>query len=82
MLTSAALMVRNDAIDKAQEIAERLMLVGNVAFHREIGAIELQQEAVLDDGFVFHAQRFAERLQVGGFARVMVIAQRGGDDAG
>ena len=49
-------------------------------FHRQIGTIQLQQESVLDDGFVFHAQRLAERLEVGDFARIMVVAQRRGDN--
>ena len=57
------------------------MLIGNVPFHREIRAIELQQEAVLDDGFVFHAQRLAERLEVRDFARIVVVAQCRSDDA-
>ena len=57
------------------------MLVGDVAFHREVRAVELQEKAVPDDGFVFDAQRLAERLEVGGFVRIMVVAQRCGDDA-
>ena len=34
------------------------------------------------DGFVFHAQRLAERLEVRDFARIVVVAQRRGDNAG
>ena len=73
---------RNDAIDEAEEIAQRPVLVGHVPLHREIGAVELQQEAVVDDGFVFDAQRLAEGREVGFLARVVVVAQRRGDDAG
>ena len=37
----------DDALDKSQEIRERPVVVGQVPFEREFGAIELQQEPVL-----------------------------------
>src|SRR5437870_3828794 len=53
-----------------------------MAFEREIGAVELQQEAALDDRLVFDAQGLAERRQIGLLAVVIFILHRRGDNAG
>ena len=58
---------RIDRIDHAvaerDEIGERPIRECIVLFAREIGAIELQQEAGIDNRLVFVAQRDAERAQ-------------------
>src|SRR5579872_5974256 len=45
---------RHDAIDEAEEVAERAIRVGHVPLHREIRTIELQKEPGFDYGLVFH----------------------------
>jgi hypothetical protein len=72
---------RDHAIDEAKKVAERFALVEDVAFHRKIGAIKLQQEAVSNDGLVLDATRFADGSKIGFLVGVEVVAQRGGDDA-
>src|ERR1051325_865048 len=51
-------------------------------FEREVRAIELQQEAAVDDRLVFNAVRLAERLQIRLLTVVEFVLHRGGDDAG
>src|ERR1051325_2507399 len=51
-------------------------------FEREVRAIELQQEAAVDDRLVFNAERLAERLEIRLFTVVEFVLHRGGDDAG
>ena len=36
----------DDALDKTEKLGERPVIIGQVPFEREVGAIELQQEAV------------------------------------
>ena len=55
----------DDPLDEAEEIAERPVVVGQVALEREVGAVELQQEAVLDDRLVFDLQRRGDRREIG-----------------
>ena len=50
---------RDDLFDEGDEGGHRLVLVGDVAFEREIGRIDLQQQAVLDDPFVLDLERAA-----------------------
>ena len=64
MLRSALLIAVDHQLDEADEIGERAVLVGGVAFEREVGAIELQQEAVADDRLVLDLQRRAQRIEV------------------
>ena len=71
----------DDAVDEAEKVAERSVLVRHMSFHREIGTVELQQEAVPDDRLVFDAQRLAEGREISVLARIVIVAQRGGDDA-
>ena len=52
---------RDDALDEAEEVAERPVLIGDVALEREVGAVELQQEAVADDRLVLDPERVGER---------------------
>src|SRR5438045_5997342 len=51
-------------------------------FEREVGAVELQQEAALDDRLVFDAERLAERRKIRLVGVVIFVLHRGGDDAG
>ena len=43
---------RDRLLDEVTERRDRLVLVGDVPLQREIGRIDLQQIAVLDDGVV------------------------------
>ena len=58
---------RVDGVDHAvaerDEIGERPVREGVVLLAREIRAVELQQEARIDDRLVFDAQRAAERAE-------------------
>ena len=51
-----------------------------MAFEREIGAVHLQDQPGAHDGLVLDAKRLGERVEIGFFGRVMLIATRGGDD--
>src|ERR1700730_7862872 len=73
---------RDDAFDKAEEIAERTVLVGEMALEREVWAIELQQEAAADDRLVFPFERCAECREIGFLAVVIFVLHRSGDDPG
>jgi len=59
----------DDALDKAEEVADRPVVVGEVAFESEVGAVELQQEAVAHDRDVPLADilPILEKANVGGF---------------
>ena len=72
----------DDALDEAQEIAERPVHVGDMALEREVGAVELQQEAMRDDRLVFDAERRGERGEIGLLAGIMLVQHGGSDDAG
>ncbi len=67
MFTSAALIVVDDPLDKAEKIGERPVLIGQMAFERQIGAVELQQKPGVDDRLVFLAQRHTEIVEIGRF---------------
>src|SRR5215472_8607965 len=54
----------DDPFDKAEEIAERPVLVREVTLERQVGTVELQQEAVLDNGLVFGFERSSERVEI------------------
>ena len=53
-----------------------------MAFERQIGAVELQEEPGLDDRLVLLAQCHAEGVKIGRFGVVMLVLHRPGDDAG
>ena len=46
------------------------------------GAVDLQHEAMRDDGFVLHLERVPERGEIGVVGVVLAVAHRRGDDAG
>ena len=75
-------MVRDDLLDECDECGNRLVFVGDVAFEREIGRIDLQQQPVLDDRFVLDLKRSAERREIVRKRVVMLVAHRRGEDAG
>ena len=52
----------NNTLDKAEEITERPILVGQVALKGEIGTIELQHEPGLDDGLAVPAAEVIKPL--------------------
>src|SRR5205823_8145697 len=51
-------------------------------FEREVGAVELQQEAGLDDRLVFNAERLPERREIRLVGVVIFVLHRSSDDAG
>ena len=61
-------------------VAERGVL--DVAAHRQVGAVDLQDEARLGDGLVLVAHRLGDREQVLLVAAVVLVAEEEGDDAG
>ncbi len=73
---------RDDLFDEGDECGHRFVFIGDVAFEREIGRIDLQQQAVLDDRFVFDLKRAAERREIIRKRIVMLVAHRRGEDAG
>src|SRR5205814_7659438 len=54
----------DNTLDKAEELAERAVLIGQMPSEREVGAVELQQKAAVDDRLVFDPQRLAERGEI------------------
>ena len=82
MLRSASLMVANHALDETEEVGLRTILKRNVVLERQIRAVELEQEALGDDGFVFDLQGAADGCEVGLLGVVVLVADRGDDDAG
>ena len=72
----------DDEFDEADEVTERAVPVGGVSLQGEIGAIQLQQEAMADDRLVFDLQRNAERIQISLEAIVVLVLYDRGDDAG
>jgi hypothetical protein len=72
----------HDPLDETQEIGERAVLVGDVPLQGQIRAIELQKEAVADDGLVLDAQRIGQRREIGLLAVVMLVLHRRRDDPG
>jgi hypothetical protein len=72
---------RDHALDEAEELAKRPVLIADVALEREIGAVQLQQEAVADDRLVLDPERVRERIEVGVLGIVVLVLDRGGDDA-
>ena len=66
----------------AEELGERPILVGDVALEREVGAVELQEEAVADDRLVFDPQRVREGIEVSLLGIVVFVLHGRGDDAG
>ena len=72
---------RHDALDEAEEFAERPVLIGDVALEREVGAVELQEEAVADDRLVLDPERVGERCEISLLGRVVPVLHRRGDDA-
>ena len=77
----AWLIVGDDALAEAEEVRQRPVAGRTVPFQRQIGAIELQQEAVRDDRLVFHPQRLAERGEIGFLRIVVPVLHDGADDA-
>ena len=73
---------RHHAFHEADELAQRAVLIGDVPLHREVRRVDLQHEAVSDDGLVFHLQCAAECREIGVLGVVPRIAHRRGDDAG
>ena len=69
-------------LDEPQEIAERPVLIGDVALEREVRAVELQQEARRNDRLVLDLERVGERCEIGLLAVVVGILHRRRDDAG
>ena len=62
----------DDELDPLEELAERTVGEQGVALHREVGRVDLQQQAAVDDAAVLGAQR------VGDGAHVLVAASRSG----
>jgi hypothetical protein len=73
---------RDDVLHKSQKIRERLVLVGDVAFEREIRGIDLEHEAAAHNGLILNPQGLPERLQVLSLRIVVLIADRSRNDAG
>ena len=63
-----------DADDLA-EVGEAFVEIDHVAQHREVGAIELQHEAGVDDRRVFAPHHVGEREHVSFLARVVFVFQ-------
>ena len=53
-----------------------------MALEREVGAVELQEEAVADDRLVFDPQRVREGIEVSLLGIVVFVLHGRGDDAG
>ena len=73
---------RDDLLDEADKCANRLVLEGDVAFEREIGCIDLQEEAVGHDRLILDPQGSPESGEVGLERVVVFVAHRHGEDAG
>ena len=73
---------RDHPLDEVDEEGDRLVLVGDVALEREVGRVDLQQEAVPRDRLVLDLQRAAERRQIGIEGVVVLVLHRRGEDAG
>ncbi len=82
MFATALLIVADDPLDKAEKIAERPVLIGQMPLERQIGAIELQQKPGIDDRLVFLLEGGADIVEIGLLGLVMLVLHRAGDDAG
>ncbi len=82
MLRSALLIAGDHRLDEADEVGERAVAVGGVALEREVGTIELQQEAGGDDRLVFDLQRGAERIEIALERVIVLVLHDRRDDAG
>ena len=71
----------DDELDPGEELAERPVGEEVVALHGEVGRVDLQQEAPLDDRSVLGAQRRRERADVVVEVGVVAVLHRRGDDA-
>ena len=69
-------------LDEVDEIGERAILVGRVAFEREVRAIELQEESVAHDRLVFDLQRGGQRIEITLERVVVLVLHDRRDDAG
>src|SRR5262245_21410424 len=72
----------NDCLDKGNKFTDRFVLVRYMALKGEVRRVDLQNESRPDDGFVFDAQRFAERLQIALQRIVVFILDRRCNNAG
>ena len=57
MPSSAPLIDVDHQLDPVEELAERPVGEEGVALHGEVGRVDLQQQAAVDDGLVLGAQR-------------------------
>ena len=68
--------------DDLAEIGQTLVEMDGVAQHREIGAIELQDEPGFDDRLIFPLHHVGKRMHVRLFARVVPVLEIARDLAG
>jgi len=69
-------------LHEGDEGGDRLVRIGDVPLQGKIGAVQLQGEAVRDDGFVFHLQGGGQGVEIGFLAIVIFVRHGGGDGAG
>ena len=69
-------------VDEREEIAQRAIPERGMAFHGEIGGVDLKEVAAFDDGPVLDAQRFGDRGEVFGVGLVVAVGHGGHDEAG
>ena len=72
----------DDQLDPLEELAERAVGEQRVAFERQVGGVDLEQQAAVDDGAVLGAQRRRHRVHVLRLRRVVAVLHGRRDDAG
>ena len=66
----------DDALDKAEKLAKRTIVVGQVPLEREIRAIELQKETVFDNRLVFDLNGRSDGGEICLFTVVIFVSLR------
>jgi hypothetical protein len=58
------------------KLCEAQLRVLNMASHGEIGAIDLQHDAGIDDAFIFDPHRFGDRMEIAFLVRIVIVAKK------
>ena len=69
-------------MDARDELVVTVVAEGDVPFHRQVRAVDLEQETGGDHRFVLRLHRCGDRFEIGVFGVVVLVQLEGCDDPG